>query len=449
MNRTKWDKVIAFVVLAASILSYAVDELVKDWIPDDRAEFKYLIVFIGALSMFAGVWSFIWDNKVARLHEELSSHTNALMSEQKQYNSILREAVFTALIDQDRIESRVLSDHEDDLETFLQLQAGSSHYAQIFIITNDSEVETSEFGDAICRNIIRNHQYIYMTNLSTRQFKTKLYQRLIECIPDDIDKYLLQAAFAKNVNHISKSDFFTLLPEYSDMAVYTQNRIISYGGRPDIVKGYYAFQNGAIKKDEVDCYYYTQMPDDMAKNIATTLRSEIDGQWDSSKGNYTPSEVEIRTSPLFGKGCFAKHDIPKGKVVFMKGGRFILKDSLEAALLNVVNYIQISDQYVLSSLNPIDDTNIGLQINHSCHNFNCGFVDAGHPEDAISIIATRKINAGEELLIDYAFFDPDYKRFHCNCCAGKCSRISQTREEVMADLTVSKQHVAPYLRSKL
>ena len=485
MKRSKWDKVLVFLVFAASVALYVVDELVKDLIPDENNELKILIVFIGALSMFAGIWSFIWDNKVIKLHEELTSHAedltnrqqqfciaiqetvraelvgqgqkviefhgvltscaNDLVNIQKQFNGELKEVVKTALADQGLIESRVLSDYEDNLEDFLLLEADSSNYAQIFIITNDSEVETQEFGDAICRNIINNHQYIYMTNLSTSLFERKLYDQLQKCLPEDVDEYQLQAAFKKNVKHISNSDFFTLLPAYSDMAVYTQNRIITYRDKPDIIRGYFAFQNGAITKDDVECYYYTQMPEEKARKIANALRKKIVGQWDSSKENLLSPEVEVRASPLFGNGCFAKKDLPAGTVVFTKGGRFIKKNLLSQPLVDSVKYIQINDLYVLSSLDETDDMSIGLPINHSCRNFNCGF------SDTINIVTTVSISAGDELLIDYAFFDPDYKRFRCSCCCttGDCARLAQSREELLATLSENKHLVAPYLREKL
>lgn len=40
------------------------------------------------------------------------------------------------------------------------------------------------------------------------------------------------------------------------------------------------------------------------------------------------SKVEVRNSPIHGKGMFAKTNIEKGEVVFIKGGYILSKDEL-------------------------------------------------------------------------------------------------------------------------
>ena len=72
IRRSLLDKVLSSVTLTASITLYVVDELVKDFIPSSKSEIKFLIVFIGALSLFAGIWSFIWDRKIMRLEIEVA-----------------------------------------------------------------------------------------------------------------------------------------------------------------------------------------------------------------------------------------------------------------------------------------------------------------------------------------------------------------------------------------
>ena len=444
MRRSRLDKFIAYAMVGITIVLYVVDELVKDWIPPNKSEFKILIVFIGALSLFAGLWSTIWDNKIEKLNSNLSAQQKKLLNKQVESNKALKETVNSALRVQSRIESRILSECENDLYSFLEIDPASSEYARIYIATNDSRVETEDFGDAICRNIIHNHQYIYMTPFETWDFMEKLHDELFKTIPDGIDRYHLEAAFQKNIQHYSSPDFFKLLPAYSDMVVYTKNVVTPYSPTKKAPLGYYSFQNGPILINGVDCYYYNEMPDEMAATLISHLCSGIASQWDSSIKNFeNESYVQTRNTSISGKGLFAVQTIPKGTIIFKKGGRFIERDKLPARLLSNIQYIQVSSKMVLSSINTQDDNKLGLPINHSCRNPNCGF----SVDNPIAIVTTDEVKKDDELLIDYAFFNPSYQKFQCAYCKkGTCSRQVLSPDAIFQSIAASKDHFAPYLR---
>ena len=58
------------------------------------------------------------------------------------------------------------------------------------------------------------------------------------------------------------------------------------------------------------------------------------------------SKVEVRNSPIHGKGMFAKTNIEKGEVVFIKGGYILSKDELYSS--GAINsYLPLDDNYII------------------------------------------------------------------------------------------------------
>ena len=109
--------------------------------------------------------------------------------------------------------------------------------------------------------------------------------------------------------------------------------------------------------------------------------------------SYLSDKIEKRESKIHGQGLFAKEDIKKNEVVFIKSGRILTREQLFSS--NVINsYFPIDDNYFLGvdeeSKEAEDD--VKLFINHSC-NPNCGI------RGEITFVAMRDIAAGEELTI--------------------------------------------------
>ncbi len=126
-------------------------------------------------------------------------------------------------------------------------------------------------------------------------------------------------------------------------------------------------------------------------------------------------KVEIRDKSLNGKGIFAKEEIKKGEIVFIKGGHILTKDQIFSS--GVINsYFPISDEYYLGAKNIYEEEKIKLYQNHSC-NPNVGL----HGE--ITFIAMRDIEKDEELTVDYAFIDNEDYSFKCTCGSDNCRGI--------------------------
>lgn len=124
------------------------------------------------------------------------------------------------------------------------------------------------------------------------------------------------------------------------------------------------------------------------------------------------NKVEVRTNSLNGKGIFAKENIQKGEMVFIKGGHILTKNQIFSS--GVINsYFPISDEYFLGATNKEEEEEIKLYQNHSC-NPNVGL----HGE--ITFVAMRDIKQDEELTVDYAFIDNENYSFKCTCNSKNC-----------------------------
>lgn len=123
-------------------------------------------------------------------------------------------------------------------------------------------------------------------------------------------------------------------------------------------------------------------------------------------------KVEIRDRSLNGKGIFAKENISKGEIVFIKGGHILTRKQIfTSGIIN--SYFPISDEYYLGAINKEEEEKIKLYQNHSC-NPNVGL----HGE--ITFVAMRNIKKDEELTVDYAFIDNEDYSFKCTCGCDNC-----------------------------
>lgn len=126
-------------------------------------------------------------------------------------------------------------------------------------------------------------------------------------------------------------------------------------------------------------------------------------------------KVEVRSSGINKKGMFAKVDIIKGEIVYIKGGHILTKGEMFSS--SVINsYLPISDDYFIGAITADEEQEVKLYNNHSCDP-NCGM----HGE--ITFIALKDIKVGEELTIDYAFIDNEDYSFQCCCGSPICRHI--------------------------
>lgn len=129
-------------------------------------------------------------------------------------------------------------------------------------------------------------------------------------------------------------------------------------------------------------------------------------------------KTEIRETSLNGKGTFAKENIKKGEMIYIRGGELL---KIEEAY----NYQPgecpdgiwpITDEYWLGARTYEDFINQKVYVNHSC-NPNCGM------RGEITCVAMRDIMVGEEITQDYGLLDDSDYKLECTCGALNCRKI--------------------------
>jgi len=139
-------------------------------------------------------------------------------------------------------------------------------------------------------------------------------------------------------------------------------------------------------------------------------------------------KTEKRTSPIEGRGLFARHAITAGEVVAVKGG----------AIMDATAFARVRDQVSPAEIQIEDDLYIAprsaeeveaniLCLNHSCRpNAEAYFV-----KHVIKIRAIRNIKPGDEITYHYGrnYFTAFIKDIGCKCaaCAAKTAKIRQRR----------------------
>lgn len=134
--------------------------------------------------------------------------------------------------------------------------------------------------------------------------------------------------------------------------------------------------------------------------------------------------LEVRESPIDGKGCFAKQSFPKGrKIAEYAGERITTREAERRALTRRRLRICAIDRRF--SLDGARGGNGTHYINHSCRPNSYMRITCGH----ILFMALRDIRPGEEITIDYeTTLHSDKKKCRCHApgCRGTINKISKT-----------------------
>lgn len=129
--------------------------------------------------------------------------------------------------------------------------------------------------------------------------------------------------------------------------------------------------------------------------------------------------VEVRASPIHGKGVFALKCIRKGRRIIEYKGQRVRWADHRAEKRSHTELFHVSPTHVI---NPKRGGNIARFINHSCAP-NC---EAILEDRRVFIYALRTLRPGEELLYDYGlvlgrrFTRDDVLRHRCRCGAPRC-----------------------------
>jgi len=159
--------------------------------------------------------------------------------------------------------------------------------------------------------------------------------------------------------------------------------------------------------------------------------------------SYINPLVEIRNSPISGKGMFAKEKIPKGTIIIRWGGTFVHGDKLPK---DRTKYIIIQVDEDLWSIEPkAKPEDESYFINHSC-NPNVWMVDG------ITFVAARDIKKGEELTTDYSLFEKEeyVAKWKCSCGAKECRKEITGKDYLIPALQKKYgEHFSPVIKKKI
>lgn len=124
--------------------------------------------------------------------------------------------------------------------------------------------------------------------------------------------------------------------------------------------------------------------------------------------------IEIRDSPIHGRGGFARRFIPAGTRVVEYVGRKITKaESLRCCQANNEYVFHWNDDFDLDGNVPWNPARF---LNHSCAP-NC---EAELIGERIWIVAKRDLQPGEEITFNYGYDLTDYQDHPCRCGAPGC-----------------------------
>jgi SET domain-containing protein len=158
--------------------------------------------------------------------------------------------------------------------------------------------------------------------------------------------------------------------------------------------------------------------------------------------SYLNPKCEARPHPEGGCGVFALENIYKDELVSLWGGRMIRKDELDPSMPRFTQRVLQVDEdlYVLTAEEPEPND----CFNHSCDP-NLGFFGQ------IGLVAMRDIDAGGELVFDYAMSDGGpYDEFECYCGSSSCRRKITGNDWKLPELWEKYQgHFSPYLARRI
>ena len=130
--------------------------------------------------------------------------------------------------------------------------------------------------------------------------------------------------------------------------------------------------------------------------------------------SYFSPKVEKRTSPIDGRGLFAKGPIEMGEVVVVKGGYILTRAQRDQIGKELgPSEIQITEDLFMGPATKRQREGGMMNLNHSCEP-NLGL------QGQVVFLSLRDISADEELTFDYAMTDDEPYEMKCRCGTPSC-----------------------------
>ena len=162
--------------------------------------------------------------------------------------------------------------------------------------------------------------------------------------------------------------------------------------------------------------------------------------------SYSSSKVEMRVSPISGRGLFAKETIQEGELVvsFENGKGKFVDSKIADALYDKGNdhILQVDDDLYFCATN-LEEVENEDHINHSCDP-NLGI------DGSLKFVAMRDIASGEELAFDYAMSESSDYKIRCNCGSPRCRKIITGEDWKIKELQKKyRGYFSEYLQKKI
>jgi uncharacterized protein len=161
-----------------------------------------------------------------------------------------------------------------------------------------------------------------------------------------------------------------------------------------------------------------------------------------SESSWVHPALEVRPSPIEGLGLFAARPIDEGEACAVIGGTVLTDAEFSAFTAGRERWSAAAIDEGLNVVQAADDPL--ARGNHSCDP-NLWMADA------ITVVARRAIEAGEEATIDYALFtvDDDW-RMDCRCGAWQCRRVVTGSDWRRRDLQQRyRDHFSPFIKKRM
>ena len=173
---------------------------------------------------------------------------------------------------------------------------------------------------------------------------------------------------------------------------------------------------------------------------------------DVPKNSWLSPKVELRESPLHGRGTFAKEFIANGQVVEIWGehwqGRRTVEYTDDRSAAEDAKKRGLAVMQWDTSLFSIENRGAddGYFLNHSCDS-------SLWLEDPFTLTARRDIQPDDELTIDYALFEADERLIvlsNCACRTASCRNTVTGRDWQLREVQERyARHFSPLINAKI
>ena len=162
--------------------------------------------------------------------------------------------------------------------------------------------------------------------------------------------------------------------------------------------------------------------------------------------SWTDSRLEVRSSPIHGKGLFATAPIRQGEVVIIWGGSLFTAEDIRAGKAAEHSYAAIREGIFLGHPCELGNSTDDF-MNHSCDP-NIWMTNE------ITWVARRDISTGEEVTGDCAmYWEPDeeeWEPWECHCGSTLCRKVFTSRDWRQVELHERYgNHFMPYINERI